>query len=151
MVKYLDGVQQVEMIAYPSGNQNVAISGTPTVNANQTASTTGGATINYTISAASNNAKVVKSSAGQVYSVVACNDGAAKCFVKLYNKTTTPTVGTDAPVMTFLVPPGASIDIQLPVGISFSSGIGLAITGGIATADNTAVALNQVAVSVHYK
>jgi hypothetical protein len=72
--------------------------------------------------------------------------------VKLYNKATAPTVGTDVPAMIIPVPaavagvPGVA---TLPVGFNgfrFALGLGLAITGAVADNDTTAVAAGQVKV-----
>jgi hypothetical protein len=83
--------------------------------------------------------------------IVCFNSNGAARYVKLYNKTTPPTVGTDPTVQTYLVPgntAGAGCVIPLPVdGIFFSAGLGLGITTGAADNDNGAPAANEVIVS----
>jgi len=112
---------------------------------NVSAQTTGGATSFTLISAATTNATVVKASAGVLYMLTATNNAATIAFLKLYNKATAPTVGTDTPVMTFMLPANGGIAVPLPAsGVTFATGIGYAITGLATTADTTAVALSQI-------
>lgn len=114
--------------------------------------TTGGATAAKLISAATTNATALKASAGTLYTVHIFNSGGTPCYLKFYNKASAPTVGTDVPVLVIGVPAGASIDAGIPesIGVAFATGIAYAITGGIADNDTTAVALNQVALSLTY-
>jgi hypothetical protein len=134
---------------------NATVTGTVTTNVaagtnvigkvNIAAQTTGGATSFTLISAATTNATVVKASAGTLYMLTATNNGSSVAFVKFYNKTTAPTVGTDTPVLTFMLPAGGGIAVPLPAsGIAFATGISYAITGLATLADTTAVALSQI-------
>lgn len=107
-------------------------------------------TLYHLISAATTNATSVKASAGVVGSITATNGSAAIKFLKLYNKASAPTVGTDTPVMTIGVPAGNTVVIENPAGIRFSTGIALATTGLITVADTTAVALSDLAISLAY-
>lgn len=116
--------------------------------------TSGGSSVSRVISAASTNATSVKASAGQVYGWAAYNLNAAARYLKLYNKASSPTVGTDTPVMTILIPgntAGAGTNIEMPNGIAFGTGIAMAITTGIADADTGAVAANEIVVNLWYK
>jgi len=61
-------------------------------------------------------------------------------YLKLYNKATAPTCGTDAPVKTIGIPAGASIPVSFGEGDMFPLGIGFCLTGAIADADTTAAA-----------
>ena len=120
-----------------------------------TSATTGGATPGRLISAASTNATSIKASAGTLYSLSITNVNAAICYVKLYNKASAPTVGTDTPVLVYGVPgnaAGAGHAVPVPTcGIAFSTGIALAITTGAADSDTGAVAANEVAIGYSYK
>lgn len=116
----------------------------------QKAATTGGTLTSKIISAATTNATVVKASAGQVYGIQLSNSGAAWAFVKVYNKATAPTVGTDATIEVIGIPPGGRCEINRPIGMPFAAGIGLAITAGFADTDTAAVAAGQVVGSIHY-
>ena len=107
-----------------------------------------GYTISRVVSAATTNATSVKASAGQVYGWVLCNNVASAKFVKLYNKASAPTVGTDVPVMTITVPANQTVIIELGNGIKFGTGIALAITGAYADADTTATAAGDVIANI---
>jgi len=93
--------------------------------------------------AATTNAAVAKASAGDLYLIRGHNAGAAMRFLKLYNKATAPTVGTDIPVMTIPLPAGASFDVDL-AGHFFSAGIAYAITQLAADNDTTALVAGDV-------
>jgi len=145
------------------GAVNAVQSGTWTVQPGNTANTTawlvspqaataGGASISKTISAASTNGTNVKGSAGLLYAILVSNVNAAVRYLKLYDKATTPTVGTDTPVLTMLVPPSnGGFVIQFPVGITFSNGIGFGLTTGVADNDTGAVSASEHVVNLIYK
>ena len=67
---------------------------------------------------------------------------------------TVPTVGTDVPEMIIAVPPlasGVPGVATFPIGFNglrFNLGLGLAITGGSADTDTTAVAAGQVKIKL---
>ena len=116
------------------------------------ASINGGATPGKLISAASNNATSVKGSAGTVYYIHATNNHATNwAYLKLYNKASAPTVGSDTPVQVFGIPPATGFNVPLgPNGAKFTTGIALAIVQGIADSDNTSTAANQVNLAYGY-
>jgi len=133
---------------------------TGTVTTSQTPATSGGLTIGpgsgaKLISAASPNATSVKGSAGQVYGWYITNTNASARFVKLYNKASSPTVGTDVPVMTLLIPGNTSgsgaVAAEFVSGIAFGAGIALALTTGSADADTGAVAASEIIVNLFFK
>jgi hypothetical protein len=162
--------ERVEMMARPSGDIANAVpvavnnvpavtvsSGTVTTVSTVTAVTTAGTpaapATPYTLnSAASTNAALVLTGTSGLQAFYATNTGAAAAFVKLYNKATAPTVGTDTPAMLIPVPAavgGVPGTAPLPIGFSgfrFALGLGIAITGGAADSDTTAVAAGQVKV-----
>ncbi|MCA1831226.1 MAG: hypothetical protein LC750_00500 [Actinobacteria bacterium] len=94
--------------------------------------------------AASTNATNVKGSAGRVYCIQGHNAAAAFRYLKLYNKATSPTVGTDTPVRTIALPPGASFVLDFPLGYSFATGIGYGLTTAAADADTGALTAGDV-------
>lgn len=107
--------------------------------------------IQSNISAASNNSTNVKAAAGTVYSVSACNVNAAARYLKLYNKATAPTCGTDTPVLRVMIPPATCTSaISFPTGIFFGSGIGFCIVTGITDADNTSTAANEQIINIAF-
>lgn len=121
----------------------------------QAAAATGGYTPGKLISAATTNATNIKASAGTLGALTLFNLNAAARYVKFYNKASAPTVGTDPPVQTFLIPggtAGAGVCVPLPPqGLAFSAGISFAITTGIADSDATAVAASEIIVNYGYK
>jgi len=132
----------------------VTNAGTFAVQSQPTPVATGGLTIERLIGAATTNATSVKASAGQVYGAYVSNVNASPVFLKLYNKASAPTVGTDTPVMTLLIPGNASGvagAFEFSMGIAFATGIAFAITGLVADADTTAVAANEQVVHLFYK
>lgn len=94
--------------------------------------------------AASTNSTNVKASAGRVVGYHFTNNTAAAKYIKLYNKASAPTVGTDTPVTTLILPASSQIFAQFVGGLSFATGIGYGITGAVADNDTTAVAANDV-------
>lgn len=114
------------------------------------AHTAGGATPYKLVSAASTNATSVKASAGQIYSIAATNSNAAVRYLKLYNKASAPTVGTDTPVQVYMLPAGGGIALSIPVGMAFATGIAFAITSGAADSDSGTVLANENIVSLTY-
>jgi hypothetical protein len=95
--------------------------------------------------AASTNSTNVKASAGNLYGWHLGNGSASIRFVKLYNKATAPTCGTDTPVQTIiLAASGGRSDSVGDIGVNFPAGIGFCITGAVADSDTTAVAANDV-------
>lgn len=120
----------------------------------QTPATTGGLTMRKTTSAATTNATSVKASAGQVYAIQAFNVNAAVRYLKLYNKASAPTVGTDTPVKTLAIPgntAGAGFVASWPSGLAFGTGIAFALTTEATDAGTTGVAVNEITVNIDYK
>lgn len=80
-------------------------------------------------------------------------DGAAARYLKLYNKATAPTVGTDTPVIVIPIPAGQVVKIDGGSnGIRFGTGtgIGWALTASAADSDTTAVSANEHKVAIAY-
>lgn len=113
---------------------------------------TGGYTPGKLISAATTNATTIKAGAGTLGFLTASNVNASPRYLKLYNKASNPTVGTDTPVFVFLIPgntagAGTNLAIASAKGINFSAGIAFAMTTGVADTDTGAVAANEVVVN----
>ena len=126
----------------------VAISGTPTVVQSLSSTIATGATLLYhrlVSSLASTNALLVKAGATRVARVVGYNAKATVVFLKLYNKASAPTVGTDVPVLTFALKPQNNFDINVEtLGFNFATGCSYCITAGAADTDTTAIAAGDV-------
>lgn len=115
----------------------------------------GGATSFMIVSAASTNGTLVVGSVAQIYMATASSATSVVRYLKLYNKASSPTVGTDTPVYTFAIPgntAGAGTNIPVPtVGLEFPLGIAMAVTAFPAITDTTSIGLNDVVVNLAYK
>lgn len=120
------------------------------------ASNEGGATPYFLVAANSNNSTSIKGSAGTVYSIQTSSISTGIAYLKLYDKATAPTCGTDTPVAAFLLPgssatTGSGNNSTFSVGKAFTLGIGICLVTGIANSDNTAVAASTFTVNIDYK
>ncbi len=137
-------VTTVSTVTTVTGITTVTTAGTPAVPA----------TPYFVNSAATTNGALVLTGTSGLQALYATNTGAAAAFVKLYNKATAPTVGTDVPEMIIPVPaavggvPGVAQISPGFNGYRFALGLGIAITGGAADSDTTAVAAGQVKVKL---
>jgi hypothetical protein len=132
-------------VSLAGGNANIGV-----VYLGQSATASGPILRYKLLSAASTNSTLILSGQHKVLGYSFCNTGASFAFLKLYNKATAPTVGTDTPVETIGIPPNSTAVLFNPIGVSYSLGIGLAVTGGYADADTTAVTAGQVIGSLFY-
>lgn len=105
-------------------------------------------------SAATTNGELILTGTSNVSSFYATNEGATAAYIKLYNKATAPTVGTDVPEMTIPVPaavsgvPGVA---TIPIGFHgfrFALGLGIAITRNAVHTDTTAIGAGEVKVKL---
>ena len=112
------------------------------------------ATPYFVNSAASTNGALILTGTSNVSSFYATNEGATAAYIKLYNKATAPTVGTDVPEMTIPVPaavsgvPGVA---TIPIGFHgfrFALGLGIAITRNAVHTDTTAIGAGEVKVKL---
>lgn len=101
-------------------------------------SSSGGTTTTRILSAgATDNATIVKASAGKLYRITGQNKRASSIFIKLYNKATAPTSG-DTPVITEEVLASSRFVLDWSnLGRYFSTGIGMRVTAAAADADAT--------------
>lgn len=102
------------------------------------------------VSAANTNATSVKASAGALHAIIATNANAAARYLKLYNKASAPTVGSDTPVMTIALMGNGGVAICLDPAMDFATGIAFALTTGSALADTGAVASGEICVNGVY-
>lgn len=118
------------------------------------AAAVGGASPYRYITGASFNGVNVKAAAGTIYTLAAMNQNTNQRYLRLYDKSTTPSVGVDIPVQTYIIPgasAGAGAVIPLPVGMLFASGIGFGVTGGSpGDTDKTTTALGDVVVNLAF-
>lgn len=107
------------------------------------------ATTANTVSAASTNATLNNGSACSLVELSVFNPTAALVYLKLYNKATAPTVGTDVPVLTIAVPVNGEKTISFgPLGKRFATGLGWALTlSPLATATDAVAVGVQVSLT----
>jgi hypothetical protein len=113
-------------------------------------SSTSGVTLYTLNSAATTNAASIKASGANVFGLSVMNASAATKYVRLFNLTTAPTVGTSVPIMVVAVPATSSKEIEYVPALRFGTGLAVAITGGAAATDSTAVAAGDVQLLVSY-
>ncbi len=114
------------------------------------AAPSGGATPTKVDSLTGANATVgvLKASPGQLYSFGGFNNGSTDCYVKLYDKASSPVVASDVPVLKFYLPSKGGNDPSLSAGLQFLNGIAWAITTNPGDTDNTNVVTGQAGFSV---
>ena len=113
--------------------------------------TAGGWTPSRVKTAATTNATSVKASPGQIGGYALFNGSAATRFVKFYDLATAPTVGTSTPLFTVILPAGAGANVCFPGGIQCAAGIAWDCTAGVADADATATAADDVHGTILFK
>lgn len=144
-----------------SGTPNVAIpggvvaSGTVTANAGSgTFATEEVAGTKFQAqSTASDNATLVKSSAGSLLEFSIYNGSAAIVYLKFYDKTTIPLPASDGAVLMDIVPVpiGGRVTTEYgTAGKKFTAGIGFAIVANAAITDNTNVATGVTVSGTYY-
>lgn len=102
-------------------------------------------------SAATTNATSVKNTVGTIFGLNAFNYTAATIYLKLYNKASAPTVGTDVPVM--VVPLAADSRTTLDtgtLGMRLATGIAYCLVTGEPDTDTTAITAGAVKVKMDY-
>lgn len=85
------------------------------------------------------------------FGVLVANLDATTVYLKLYNKATAPSVGTDTPKMTIPLATLKTVLIEIDGGIEFSLGIGVGCTTGVADNDTTGPAANECVATFLYK
>lgn len=101
-------------------------------------------------SAATTNSNLIKAGPTRVEGYVIINTNAAARFVKLYNKATAPTVGTDTPLLTIQVPATSMVVFDFTPGQQYDNGLGIGTTTGAAASDAVAVGANDLIIHILY-
>ncbi len=95
--------------------------------------------------AGSTNATVVKATPGKVFRISGVSTALAVKYLKLYNKASAPTVGTDIPAMTIALPITAPFAHELThYGLLFPAGIAYAFTTNAADSDVMGIGAGDV-------
>jgi len=152
------------LIAVSSGNIFVSgstqiLSGSAIIGqVNIQAGTSGGMSIFRAFSGITNTGSGVQVQSGpfQLYGMRYINQALSGSFLKLYDSTAAPNVGTATPIFTYGMGNNEQAPINLPpgdIGIQVNQGLWFALTGGFADADQTSVsgASGLVAVWAFYR
>lgn len=109
----------------------------------------GSNTVNKTrlMAGSSLNAVLLKTGSGRIYNIITASGVATARYLKIYDTSATPNVGTDIPSLTITIP-GSSIGGQPTmfdsvVGICFTHGIGLSMTAAFADTDTTGTSIGD--------
>lgn len=102
------------------------------------------------VAANSDNAALILTGVRKVWGWELANTNASARYVKLYDKATAPTVGTDVPKMTLTVPGAGFRAAEKCIGIPFDLGLGIGIVTGAADNSTTAVAAGEVIAHIFY-
>jgi hypothetical protein len=110
----------------------------------------------HLIALATTNATSVKASAAVVFSCQMSNNSITPYYLKIYNKASAPTVGTDVPVVTLLIPGpaagGGGSNVAFGAGgLALATGFATSTNTGIADTDNVGVPATTLALNCQYE
>jgi hypothetical protein len=153
--RFVQGTYATEPIPAAQVSATQPVSGTVTATvAAGTVNPVVPATPYFLNSAATTNGALILTGTSNVSSFYATNEGASVAYIKLYNKATAPTVGTDVPEMILPVPaavggvPGVANPNIGFHGLRFALGLGIAITRNAVFSDTTAIGAGEVKVKL---
>ena len=117
--------------------------------------TSGGLSTYFVQPTAGTNAANIKASAGQVYKIDVFNNSATVNYLRLYNTASSPTCSSATGLVYQLEIPALTtvggVSSSWDLGMAFSTGIGICVTGGYATTDTTNATASAMAVNIGYK
>lgn len=118
IIAALKGIYAALLLPAPAGGNLIG-------KVNVSPATSGGLSLsNYYAQGTGGQGQVVKAASGQVFRIHAFNTGTAWAFLKMFNKATAPTLGTDPAVAVHAIPPGGTINLgSADLGDAFSVGI----------------------------
>lgn len=103
------------------------------------------------VSAASTNLAPVKGFGSNLTGALIINTNAAVRFVKLYDSTDQPTVGTTVPALTIEVPASGQLYLAWPQGINFGHSMWSATTVNAVDSDTTAVGAGDLITQLFFE
>jgi hypothetical protein len=144
--------QQVQWVSIATGTVGspAAVSSANPLPFSPVPQTTGGL-LTYRNISLSTTGISIKASPGQIYGWFLSNSAGANRFIKIYDISTAPIVGTTTPVQTILIPPASAANVAFFPGITFVNGIGVGATVNVADSDTTAPSANDVIANFYYK
>jgi hypothetical protein len=105
------------------------------------------------IAAATDNATLIKKGAGKIVSIFAVNVNAAVRYLKFYDTNILPVAGTGRPIRRYAIPAsttGLGFVLAPTVPMGFFLGLAFTIVNGVADTDATAIAANDVILTIEY-
>jgi hypothetical protein len=118
------------------------------------AATNGGLTPDGYIAPATPAVRAVKASAGQIGFIHATNNTSSPVYLKVFNVASgSVTLGATAATFQFEIPAntqGAGFTVALTNGLSLTTAITTAVTGGMSLTDNTSISASTVSVTLGY-
>jgi hypothetical protein len=116
----------------------------------------GGVESDYTtpfslIAAATTNQTLVKKGPGRLVSIIAVNMNAAVRYLKFYDTNQVPVAGTGTPIRRYAIPAsttGLGFVLAPMVPMGFFQGLAFTIVNGVADTDATAIAANDVVLTL---
>jgi hypothetical protein len=109
----------------------------------------------HLIALATTNANFAKASPATLLACQFSNNSTTPAYFKVFNKISAPTLGTDIPVVTLIIPGpaagGGGSNVEFgPGGLALSTGFAYAVTSLIPDLDATAVAAATFAINCQY-
>ncbi len=103
------------------------------------------------VSQATTNLAEVKAYGANLKGALIINTNAAIRYVKLYDSTDSPTVGTTVPALTIEVPASGQLFLAWPDGVNFGHSMWMATTDNVADSDSTAVGAGDLITQLFYE
>jgi hypothetical protein len=111
----------------------------------------------HLVAANSNNSTLIAAGSHNVYGAQLGGIGTAPAYLKLYDKATAPTCGTDIPNKVLIIPAaataanGSASNTAIALGAVHAFGLGICVVLGIADNDNAAVPAATYIVNIDWK
>lgn len=116
-----------------------ASAGTPGFLAIGSSTAANGQTAATVVTAATPAVTLIKSGITKLYNMAVGNPNTTPVYLKIFNATTV-TLGTTNANLNYLIPANSTYNLTISAtGISFATGLAIAVTGGIALNNNTAI------------
>ena len=99
------------------------------------------------VSTAGTNITQIGTAARRIHSLNLFNNAATPAYLKIFNTSSTPTLGTDTPVAVYVIPAGGQLSLESDIGLEFTeypNKLHLALTLNPALLDNTAIGADEV-------
>lgn len=101
-----------------------------------------------------NSALVLSNSMGyqiRIHGYYISNTNSSVRYVKLYDVSSAPTVGSSTPLITIAVPGNGAANAGFPFGPTFTTGLGIGMTTGASDSDTGSVAASEIIVNLFYE